>query len=85
MALFDAPRRDPRRSALCAAIAALGMWAAIAQSPVRWDFYRYLGGDLSRRGELQAALDIYERGERYAPEGESRMNKINELRRKLGK
>jgi hypothetical protein len=52
---------------------------------VRWDFYRYLGGDLSRRGEEQAALEAYVRGERYAPPGESRINQIRELRRKLAK
>jgi hypothetical protein len=85
LALLGPDRRDPRRFAFGAIVAGLAMWAAIASSPVRWDFYRYLAGDLSRRGELQAALEIYERGESYAPPGESRMDKIKELRRKLAK
>jgi hypothetical protein len=75
--------RDPRPYALATIAAAAGMWAAIAASPVRWDFYRYLGGDLSRRGELEAALQIYERGERYAPPGQTRRDKIEQLKRKL--
>lgn len=61
------------------------MWAAIAASDVRYDFYRYLGGDLRRRGQPEAALAAYERGERYAPEGQSRKTKIDELRKQLGK
>ena len=56
------------------------MWLAIAASPVRWDFYRYLGGDLSRRGELRAALDAYVRGERYAPRARAVRRRSRELR-----
>jgi hypothetical protein len=79
------PARDPRRWAAAAALAAAGMWLAIALSPVRWDFYRYLGGDLKRRGETAAALAAYERGEQYAPAGESRQSRIIELRNQLRK
>ena len=61
------------------------MWIAIAASPVRWDYYRYRAGDLDKRGELEAALEAYEHGERYAPKGETRAGKIREIRRKLGK
>jgi hypothetical protein len=66
-------------------IAALLMWGAIARSDVRWDFYRYLGGDLKRRGQPEAALDAYRKGERYAPSGQSRRDKIDELERQLGR
>jgi hypothetical protein len=59
------------------------LWLAIALSPVRWDYYRYLGGDLMRRGESEAALEVYLKGERFAPTGESRQDKIDELRRLL--
>jgi hypothetical protein len=76
---------DPRRYAVATAIASAMMWLAIAVSPVRWDFYRYLGGDLNRRGEPEAALEAYLKGERYAPPGESRMKQIKELRRKLAR
>jgi hypothetical protein len=66
-------------------LAAVLMWLAIANSETRWDFYRFLGGDLKRRGEPEAALEAYERGERYAPKGESRRDQIEELRRRLGR
>jgi hypothetical protein len=59
------------------------MWIAIAQSPVRWDFYRYLGGDLARRGELRPALEAYRKGELYAPKGESRADKIEQIEQRL--
>ena len=72
-----------RSAAIGAGVAATIMWSAISLSSVRWDFYRYLGGDLSRRGETQAALDAFLKGERYAPKGETRRNKIEQLRRKL--
>jgi hypothetical protein len=75
---------ETRRYALAIAVAGFGMWFAIAASDVRFDFYRYLGGDLNRRGELQAALDAYVRGERYAPPDASRAKQIRELRAKLG-
>jgi hypothetical protein len=78
-------RSDLRLYAVASALAGAWMWIAIAVSPARWDFYRYLGGDLSRRGELSRALEVYERGERYAPPGESRRSKIRELKRRLAK
>jgi hypothetical protein len=74
-----------RRFALATGCAAALMWAAIGLSSVRWDFYRYLGGDLSRRERNEAALEAFVKGERYAPKGESRRAKIEELRRQLGK
>jgi hypothetical protein len=74
-----------RMLALSAGCAAATMWIAIAASEVRWDYYRYLGGDLSRRGQAEAALAAYERGEHYAPRGQSRRDKIIELQRKLGR
>jgi hypothetical protein len=76
---------DPRRWGIATAAAAVLMWIAIAASPVRWDYYRFRAGDLDKRGELEAALDAYEHGERYAPAGESRKPKIEQLRRKLNK
>jgi hypothetical protein len=61
------------------------MWVAIATSQARWDFYRFLGGDLKTRGEPAAALEAYERGERYAPKGQSRKGQIEALRKQLGR
>lgn len=63
--------------------AAALMWLAIANSEVRWDYYRFLGGDLKRRGEPAAALEAYERGERYAPHGKTRRDEIDSLRKQL--
>jgi hypothetical protein len=60
------------------------MWTAIAATDARWDYYRYLGGDLQRRGQSREALDAYLKGERYAPKGSSRRTKIRELQRELG-
>jgi hypothetical protein len=77
------PARDRRPWAAAAALAAAGMWLVIALSPVRWDFYRFLGGDLKRRGETAAALAAYEHAERYAPPGASRKSRIIELREQL--
>lgn len=73
-----------RQIALSAGCAAALMWTAIALSDVRWDFYRYLAGDLRRRGELRPALDAYVKGERYAPAGSSRKDAIEALRKRLG-
>lgn len=70
--------------ALALGVAAVLMLSAIAVTEVRWDYYRYLGGDLQRRGESRAALDAYLKGERYAPKGSSRRNKIRQLQRELG-
>jgi hypothetical protein len=74
-----------RRLAIASGFAAALMWTAIGASSVRWDFYRYLGGDFSRRGQNEAALEAFERGERYAPKGENRRSKIEALRRALGR
>jgi hypothetical protein len=78
-------QRDPRRHIAATVIAAAVMWGAIASSSVRWDFYRYLGGDLARRDEPEAALEAYVRGERYAPPGQSRGDKIKKIRAQLGR
>ncbi len=76
---------DPRRFGVAAALAAGLMWLAISQSPVRWEYYRFRAGDLDKRGETEAALYNYEKSEQYAPPGETRIDKIKKLRRKLGK
>lgn len=74
-----------RQYAVAGGVGATCLWLALAASDVRWDFYRYLGGDLRRRGHLEAALEAYVEGERYAPAGQSRADKIRELKRRLGR
>jgi len=56
----------PRPTIVAMGAAAVVMWMAIAHSEVRWDYYRYRGGDLMRRGQHAEALSTYLRGERYA-------------------
>ena len=85
VAVLSSRKRAPAHLALGVGAAAVLMWVAIARSEVRWDFYRFLGGDLQRRGEKQAALEAYVRGERYAPPGSSRRDKIKQLQSELGR
>jgi hypothetical protein len=73
------------RYSVAAAVAAAGMWFAIMNSTVRWDYYRYVGGDLMRRGEPAEALRAYEHAERYAPPGASRSAEIGLLLQQLGR
>ncbi len=80
--------QDAQDAALTAgaliAAAAL-MWFSVTTSEVRFDYYRYLGGDLRRRGDLEGALDAYIRANNYAPEGKSRREKEVQLRKALGR
>jgi hypothetical protein len=76
---------EVRPLALGTGAAAALMWVTMATSQARFDFYRFLGGDLKRRGEPAAALEAYERGERYAPKGQSRQDQIDSLRKELGR
>jgi hypothetical protein len=72
--------RDPRRGVTAVTAAAITMWLAIVSSDVRWEYYRYAGGDHYRRSEYAEALRDYVKGERYAPEGETRQPRIDKLR-----
>jgi len=83
-ALVSHQEPHPTQVGLALGVAAILMWTAIAVTEVRWDYYRYLGGDLQRRGESREALTAYLRGERYAPKGSSRKTKIRQLQRELG-
>jgi hypothetical protein len=46
----------------------------------RFDYYRFAGGDFRRRLEYDAALEAYVRANRYAPEGQSRDDRVEEMR-----
>ena len=74
---------DGARCALASGAAAVACAVTITASPVRFDFYRYLGGDLKRRGELAASLAAYEKAEQYAPPNRSRRKELDELRQRL--
>lgn len=51
-----------------AGLAALAFFGSIAASEVRYDFYRNVGGDHRRRGELITAYAAYVKANLYAPE-----------------
>lgn len=71
------------QSAWALLVAAVLFSTALDALDVRWDFYRYYGGDLARRGELSEALEVYEQANRYAPEGENRDEAIERVQRRL--
>jgi Vitamin K-dependent gamma-carboxylase len=83
LALARQKPRDGTRCALASGAAAALCVITITVSPVRFDFYRYLGGDLERRGELAASLAAYEKAEQYAPPSRSRRKKLDELRQRV--
>ncbi|MEM7449263.1 MAG: HTTM domain-containing protein [Myxococcota bacterium] len=60
-------RISTRALELSPVLAALFMFCAIWCSDVRFDYYRFVGGDLRRRGDLEASLDAYVKANRYAP------------------
>lgn len=57
---------SPRPTIVALGAAAAVMWLAMSYSEVRWDYYRFRGGDLMRRGQSEEALATYLHGERYA-------------------
>ncbi len=65
-------------------VAALALWASITFTDVRYDFYRFVGGDMKRRGELEASLEAYEKANRYAPEDANRHRQEDDVRLMLG-
>ncbi len=57
---------DARGWGLGALVAGLCMWVSITQlNDVRYDYYRFVGGDHRRRGELSEALEAYEKANAY--------------------
>jgi hypothetical protein len=69
---------------LGASLAALSMWLAFIGTEARWDYYRFVGGDHHRRGELEAALEAYIKANDYAPDDNDRHEREDEVRRALG-
>ena len=70
-----------RRIAFAASLTAASLGLTMDSGRVRYDFYRYVGGDATRRLELQVALDAYGRANTYAPEGEGRWKKVVKVKR----
>jgi hypothetical protein len=74
------PRREAMPFALACALAGTLLSAWVHVSPARFDYYRFAGGDFRRRLQYDEALHAYERSNRYAPPGESRDDRIEEMR-----
>jgi len=55
-----------------AALSAMVFFLVVWQSDVRFDFWRNVGGDHRRRGELATAYEAYVKANCYAPPGEHR-------------
>lgn len=79
----DTGHAEARRTLIGLATAAAVMWIAVNVSEVRFDYYRFLGGDLRRREQPEAALNAYLKAERYAPPGKSRQKDIDALKAQL--
>lgn len=62
---------------------AVVLWLTLGLTEARFDYYRFLGGDLARRGKIERAIEVYRHGERYAPPGRSRRKKIEKLEAQL--
>ena len=48
---------------------------------MRYDYYRFVGGDRRRRGETAAAIAAYRKAYAYAPDGQSREETARKLAR----
>lgn len=49
----------------------------------RFDYYRFAGGDFRRRLEYEDALHAYRRANEYAPEGQSRVDRVEEMEARI--
>jgi hypothetical protein len=78
-------RKLPRigSDALLLGVSALVFWGILQFSSIRYDLYRWWGGDLRRRAEYSQALEIYKKAQRYAPPGKSRQKQIEQLEKYL--
>ncbi|QQR90091.1 MAG: HTTM domain-containing protein [Myxococcales bacterium] len=54
---------------------------SIQLSDVRYDYYRFIAGDLKRRGQIESALSAYQKAEHFAPSGKSRKGQIEKLKK----
>ncbi len=73
-------RGDAFAYALATAVAGAALSGWVYVSPARFDYYRFAGGDFRRRLQYEDAVHAYERANRYAPPGESRDDRIEEMR-----
>jgi hypothetical protein len=85
LALRGAAPRDPTPAIRAMGLAALALWAAMATSSARWDFYRHRARDLASVGELERSLEACRAAERHAPAGRNLAPEIAALERELAR
>ena len=72
--------RSLRACAFGIALTAASLSIAIDTGRARYDFYRFVGGDATRRRQLNDALIAYGRANTYAPKGEGRWKKVETVK-----
>ncbi len=75
--------RASTQAALACLFAGVAITGWLHVTDARFDYYRFAGGDFRRRLDYEAALPAYERANRYAPEGQSRDDRIEEMRERI--
>ena len=78
--LKDGHARSLLTYAIGGVISAGLLFGSLTGSDMRWDYWRNVGGDHRRRGEVEEAYIAYVMANRYAPEGEDRHEKEAEMR-----
>jgi hypothetical protein len=74
-------RRLPiRYCAFAVALTAATLTMTIELGRARYDFYRFVGGDATRRRQLDDALIAYGRANTYAPKDEGRWKKVETVK-----
>lgn len=66
-----------------AALGAAAFFVVVWQSDVRFDFWRNVGGDHRRRGEIATSYEAYVKANCYAPAGRDRRRHEEEMREAL--
>jgi tetratricopeptide (TPR) repeat protein len=72
------------RAGLQVALAGAMMWP-LTRMDVGFDFFRFWGGDLRRRGQLEAAAGAYDKANALEPESEARYVQLAEVLEQLGR
>lgn len=88
-AVLRARPTDAVRTTTAALVAACALRLAVTHGPVlgadasevRYDFYRFVGGDSRRRGDYDAARDAYAKARAYAPDRAARARMESRLER----
>jgi hypothetical protein len=81
LALWRLKRRlSLRYLAFAVALTAASLSITIDLGRARYDFYRFVGGDATRRRQLDDAMLAYGRANTYAPKGEGRWKKVDTVK-----